>query len=182
MWFAGGRNRGDWVKGCYKENKWTRSVRMRDPQRVEKGQSFSSVPSLSIKSRRHSTVTPAPSLLSFLLRAALKEQMTTACKYDTSFHSKATETSTETVGRIAQRDPWFQTLGVPSGLSFSGFMPYPLPIFVAIMLTNAESLNFTQRPSCIIPWCLGWLYVKSANGSNKKNLAYCLFLKTCFES
>lgn len=156
-------------------------MRMRDPQRVEKGQRFSFVPSLSIKSRRHSTVTPVLSLLSFLLRAALKEQMTMTCKYDTSFHSKATATSAEAVGRIAQRDPWFQTLGVPSGLSFSGLMPHPLPIFVAIVLTNAESLNFTQCPSCIIPRCLGWLYVRRANDSSKKNLACCLFLNMFWE-
>ena len=80
-------------------------MRMRDPQRVEKGQSVSFVPSSSIKSRRHSTVTPALSLLSFLLRAALKEQMTVACTYDTCFHSTATASSAEAVGRIAQRKP-----------------------------------------------------------------------------
>lgn len=63
---------------------------------------------------------------------------------------------------LLRESPDFKPWACRSGASC------PLPTFVAIVLMNTESLNFAQCPSHVIPWCLGWLYVKSASGSNKK--------------
>lgn len=109
-------------------------------------------------------------LLSCLFRGILKEQITIACKYDTSFHSKAMKISSETIGHVAQERSLISNFGIMKGLSFLGLIPYRLPTFVAGFLTNTESL--TQFPSCInftVSWIFVYLrYVKSANDNYKK--------------
>lgn len=124
--------------------------------------------------------TPVILLLSYLFRGTLKEQITMACKYDTTFHSKAIKTSSETIGHIARERSLISKFGVMKGLSFLGLVPYPLPTFVAGYHANTESL--TQFPSCInstVSSVLVYLrYIKSVNNNDKKAyLAYCLFKK-----
>lgn len=84
---------------------------------------------------------------------------------------------------LLKREPCIQTFGVINGLSFLGFVPYPLPTFVAGSHANTESL--TQFPSCInstVFWGFVYLrYVKSANDDDKKHTLHIVifFLMVC---
>lgn len=58
------------------------------------------------------------------------------------FPFRTIRTSSETIGYIAQTDPGLPIFGVMEGLSFLGFIPYPLLTFVAGILINTKSLTF----------------------------------------
>lgn len=148
-------------KGCYEEKK---QYKIEGFTKVEGRPGWFHWLQDLVLNQEDSTITPV------ILLLTLKEQIAMACKYDTTFHSKAIKTSSETIGHIARERSLISKFGVMKGLSFLGLVPYPLPTFVAGYHANTESL--THFPSCINSTVSSvWVYlryIKSVNSNDKK--------------